>query len=78
MATTKAKTKKELREAKQRTLKSFYATLEIRRQWQQTGDTRMVATADDILCQCLERLWILRGQEVLTWPLLLPAAPCLS
>jgi hypothetical protein len=69
-----AKTKKELKEARERTLKNFYQTLEMRRQWEQLGDVGGMAAADDVMAQCLQRLCLLRAQEIMgSWPQLLPA-----
>lgn len=68
-----AKVRQELKAQKQWMLKNYYATLHIRAQFEHLGNLEMVATCDFVLQQCLARLHVLRGQEVLTWPMLLPA-----
>jgi hypothetical protein len=73
MATTKAKTKKALKEKKDLWLVAYYGMKSKRSGYEQAGNVGMVESIDNFLAVCVEKLWILRGQEVLTWPLLLPA-----
>ena len=63
--------KTDLREKKQRALKSYYAALNLRAVFEREGNMEAVAEYELIMAVCFYRLRALRFQEMYNnWPLL--------
>ena len=66
--------KQDLKEKKQRALRSYYAALNLRAVFEREGNMEAVASYEIIMNVCLYRLRAIRFQEVVgDWPLVLPA-----
>jgi hypothetical protein len=63
--------KQDLREKKQRALKSYFAALNLRAVFKKEGNLKAVAEYELLMAVCLYRLQALRFQEIIgDWPLL--------
>ncbi len=63
--------KTDLKEKKQRALRSYYAALNLGAQFEKAGNLEAVAEYELIMAVCLYRLQAIRFQEIIgDWPLL--------